>query len=65
MQVTLTSHATTDAEFGKGAETWGGRSHHGDGDGVPDGQGFEPLKDMKSAPGQFVMALMVMREKIY
>jgi len=49
-------HATTDAEFGKGGDNWADGSIMGDND-VGDGQGFEPIKDMKGAPGTFVMAL--------
>jgi condensin complex subunit 2 len=49
-------HATTDAEFGKGGDNWADGSIMGDND-VGDGQGFEPIKDMKGAPGRFVMAL--------
>ena len=49
-------HATTDAEFGKGGDNWADGSIMGDPD-VGDAQGFEPIKDMKGAPGRFVMAL--------
>ena len=50
-------HATTDADFGdKGGETWGDVGEFGD-DNPQDGQGFEPLKEMNGAPGQFIMAL--------
>jgi condensin complex subunit 2 len=49
-------HATTDAEFGKGGDTWADGSIMGDNDAV-DGQGFEALTDIKGAPGKFVMAL--------
>lgn len=48
--------ATADAEFGNGGDNWADASIMGDND-VADGQGFEPLKDLKGAPGRFVMAL--------
>jgi condensin complex subunit 2 len=49
-------HATTEGEFGKGGDNWADGSIMGDND-IADGQGFEPLTDIKGAPGTFVMAL--------
>jgi len=49
-------HAATDAEFGKGGDNWADGSIIADND-VGNGKGFEPIKDMKGAPGRFVMAL--------
>jgi condensin complex subunit 2 len=46
-------HAATEADFGKGGENWADGSIMGDND----GQGYEPLTDIKGAPGRFVMAL--------
>jgi condensin complex subunit 2 len=46
-------NADTGGDFGQGNDGWG--DDHGGGDG--DAQGFEPVKDMKAAPGQFVIAL--------
>jgi condensin complex subunit 2 len=48
-------HAATEADFDKGGENWGDGAFGEDN--PRDGQGFEPLTDMKGAPGQFVMAL--------
>ena len=48
--------AAAEADFGRGGDNWADGSIMGDND-VADGQGFEALKDIKGAPGRFVMAL--------
>jgi condensin complex subunit 2 len=47
-------HAATDAEFGKGGDTWADESMVHE---RAEGQGFGPLTELKSGQNQFVMAL--------